>query len=37
MLNPKSVFVFLYKGMKYIENVKIEFNNKRSDNSGIRA
>ncbi|CAI6364624.1 unnamed protein product [Macrosiphum euphorbiae] len=34
--NPKCVFVLLYKGMEFIENVKNEFNLKRSDNRGIR-
>ncbi|XP_029347735.1 death-associated inhibitor of apoptosis 1-like [Acyrthosiphon pisum] len=34
--NPKCVFVLLYKGMEFIENVKNELNNKGSDNSGIR-
>lgn len=35
--NPKCVFVLLYKGMEFIENVKNELNNKGSDNSGIQA
>jgi len=37
MHNPKCVFVLLYKGMEFIENVKNEFNRKRSDNRGILA
>jgi len=37
MHNPKCVFVLLYKGMEFIENVKNEFNNKRIDNNGIRV
>ncbi|XP_060855831.1 death-associated inhibitor of apoptosis 1-like [Metopolophium dirhodum] len=36
MHNPKCVFVLLYKGMEFIENVKNELNNKRSNNDGLR-
>ncbi|XP_060855834.1 death-associated inhibitor of apoptosis 1-like [Metopolophium dirhodum] len=36
MYNSKCVFVLLYKGMEFIENVKNELNNKRSNNVGLR-